>query len=48
MADAAFVLRGGGMALLEAARAMTPRVRGRMLAAKPDLPPPRRLRWQDA
>jgi 5-methylthioadenosine/S-adenosylhomocysteine deaminase len=54
MVDGAFVLRDGKrlvvdeMALLNEAQAVTQRVRAHMLAAKPDLPPRRRLRWLDA
>lgn len=54
MVDGAFLLRDGRLlvadelALLEEAQAVTKRVWERMLAANPDLPPPRRLQWLDA
>lgn len=54
MVDGRFLLRDGRLlvadelALLEEAQAVTQRVWARMLAANPDLPPPRRLQWLDA
>ena len=54
MVDGDFLLRDGRLivadelALLEEAQAVTKRVWERMLAANPDLPPPRRLQWLDA
>ncbi len=53
MVDGEFVLRDGKLlvtdeqALLEEAQAVTKAVWARMLAANPDLPPPRALRWLD-
>lgn len=53
MVDGEFVLRDGKLlvadeqALIEEAQAVTQAVWARMLAANPDLPPPRALRWLD-